>query len=107
MADGLYLHCMERQVKPLPQLLHPFGAGFQRPQEPPSPSGHDAAAVVAGGVAVTVIVRVLVLVLFEVVGGFPETVTMTVEVDVDNGVTSNALDIGAGRYSEAAWMAHQ
>ncbi|KAG4444172.1 hypothetical protein IFR05_000401 [Cadophora sp. M221] len=82
----------KRHVKPLPQLLHPFGAGFQRPQEPPSPSGHDAAAVVAGGVAVTVTVRVLVLVLFEVVGGFPETVTMTVEVEVVNGVTSSTLE---------------
>ena len=59
---------MERQVNPAAQLLHPFGAGFQRPQEPPSPSGQDPAAVVAGGVAVTVTVRVLVLVLLEVVG---------------------------------------
>ncbi len=73
-------------MRPLAQLMHPFAAGFQSPHEPPSPRGQPAAAVVAGGVAVTVTVRVLVD-FEEVVLSVPLTVTTTVLVEVDGGVT--------------------
>ena len=74
------------QVKVLAHFLHPLAAGAQAPQDPPTPRGQVKALVIAGDVAVTVIVEVRV-VGFEVVGGFAEMVTMTVEVEVVRGWT--------------------
>jgi hypothetical protein len=105
---GFNIHITDRQVRPLAQLLHPLGAGFQRPHEPPTPSGHDAAAVVAGSSAVTVTVRVLVL-LGVVDGGL--LVTVTRSVDVLQGISLRGSKISSlERYMiclEAAGYLHQ
>jgi hypothetical protein len=76
--QDLHLQSIDLQVRVLSHLLHPPGAGSQRPHDPPRPRGH-VAAVTFGGVAVTVMVYVLVL---EDELGFPWTVTITVVVEV-------------------------
>ncbi len=81
-----YLQSIDWHVRPISQLLHPPGAGFQRPHEPPTPRGQVAAPVVAGVEAVTVTVRVLVLVVLEE-EAVHVTVTTTIDVEVDGGVT--------------------
>ena len=70
----------------LAHFLHPVAAGAQAPHDPPRPSGHVKALVIAGDVAVTVIVEVLIVGV-DVVGGFAEIVTKTVEVEVVSGWT--------------------
>jgi hypothetical protein len=87
-----YIQSIDWQVRPSAQLLHPPGAGSQRPHEPPRARGQTAALVIVGLEAVTVTVYVAVLVLLGVVPGLV-TVTRTVEVEVDRGLTMTGIAV--------------